>query len=102
VPESSTGTGRAAPMRALLDARSEAQSDHGLEMRTELAIGETVTELTRNLSAGTTQMLVLGISDVTQAATAYRSLLAAQPGWPVLIVYRPRELAARARPEAAA
>jgi hypothetical protein len=102
VPEASTGGGRAAPMRALLDARSEAQSDHGLEMRTELAIGETVTELTRNLSAGTTQMLVLGISDVAQAATAYRSLLAAQPGWPVLIVYRPREIAARARPEAAA
>ncbi len=102
VPEGSAGTGRAAPMRALLDARSEAQSDHGLEMRTELAIGETVTELTRNLSAGTTQMLVLGISDVAQAATAYRSLLAAQPGWPVLIVYRPREIATRARPEAAA
>jgi sulfate transport system ATP-binding protein len=102
VPEGSPGTGRAAPMRALLDARSEAQSDHGLEMRTELAIGETVTELTRNLSAGTTQMLVLGISDVAQAATAYRSLLAAQPGWPVLIVYRPREIAARVRPEAAA
>ena len=57
--------GRAAPMRALLDARSEAQTDHGLEMRTELAIGETVTELTRNLSAGTAQMLVLGITDIT-------------------------------------
>ena len=100
VPESVSG--RAAPMRALLDARSEAQSDHGLEMRTELAIGETVTELTRNLSAGTTQMLVLGITDVTQAATAYRSLLAAQPGWPVLIVYRPSVIAARALPEEAA
>jgi hypothetical protein len=71
-------------------------------MRTELAIGETVTELTRNLSAGTTQMLVLGITDITQAGTAYRSLLAAQPGWPVLIVYRPPEVGARATPEAAA
>ena len=38
---------------------------HGLEMRTELAIGETVTELTRNLSAGSAQMLVLGITDIT-------------------------------------
>jgi hypothetical protein len=36
-------------------------------------------------------MLVLGITDVTQASSAYRSLLAAQPGWPVLIVYRPVE-----------
>jgi sulfate transport system ATP-binding protein len=91
VPESRPGSGRPAPMRALLDARSEAQQTHGLEMRTELAIGETVTELTRNLSASTAQMLVLGITDVTQASSAYRSLLAAQPGWPVLIVYRPAE-----------
>jgi sulfate transport system ATP-binding protein len=97
VPEGRTGTGRPAPMRALLDARSEAQQTHGLEMRTELAIGETVAELTRNLSAGSSQMLVLGITDLTQAATAYRSLLAAQPGWPVLIVYRPPE--ARTAPE---
>jgi hypothetical protein len=87
-------------MRALLDARSEAQQNHNLEMRTELAIGETVAELTRNLSSAGSQMLVLGITDVTQAATAYRSLLAAQPGWPVLLVYRPRE--ARMQSEAAA
>jgi sulfate/thiosulfate transport system ATP-binding protein len=100
VPESRAGSGRPAPMRALLDARSEAQQSHNLEMRTELAIGETVTELTRNLSAASAQMLVLGITDLAQAATAYRSLLAAQPGWPVLIVYRPAET--RAAPEIAA
>jgi sulfate transport system ATP-binding protein len=102
VPEGRGASGRAAPMRQLLDARSEAQQSHGLEMRTELAIGEAVTEITRNLSAGTAQMLVLGITDIPQAATAYRSLLAAQPGWPVLIVYRPPEAAIRAHPEAAA
>ncbi len=100
VPESRPGAQRPAPMRALLDARSEAQQSHNLEMRTELAIGETVTELTRNLSAAAAQMLVLGITDLGQAATAYRSLLAAQPGWPVLIVYRPHE--SRAAPEIAA
>ena len=100
VPEGPPGTGRAAPMRALLDARSEAQQSHGLEMRTELAIGETVTELTRNLSTGAAQMLVLGITDIPQAASAYRSLLTAQPGWPVLIVYRPAET--RSAPEIAA
>jgi len=102
VPEGAQAAGRAAPMRKLLDARSEAHQRHGLEMRTELAIGETVTEITRNLSAGTAQMLVLGINDVTQAGTAYRSLLAAQPGWPVLIVYRPTEVAPRATSEAVA
>src|SRR6185503_15920952 len=90
-PDGGQSVGRAAPMRKLLDARSEAQSVHGLEMRTELAIGETVSEITRNLSAATAQMLVLGITDIRQAGTAYRSLLAAQPGWPVLIVYRPQE-----------
>jgi hypothetical protein len=88
-------------MRKLLDARSEAQQSHGLEMRTELAIGETVSELTRNLSASAAQMLVLGISDVSEAGKAYRSLLAAQPGWPVLLVYRPGD-EARSAPEIAA
>jgi sulfate/thiosulfate transport system ATP-binding protein len=107
VAEGAAVSGRAAPMRKLLDARSEAQQSHGLEMRTELAIGETVTEITRNLSAGASQMLVLGISDITQAGSAYRSLLAAQPGWPVLIVYRlsqpgPGEHGARNVPEIAA
>ena len=102
VPEGGHGTGRAAPMRKLLDARVEAQQRHGLEMRTELAIGEAVTEITRNLSAGTAQMLVLGITDISEAGTAYRSLLAAQPGWPVLIVYRPSEVGVRSSPEIAA
>jgi sulfate transport system ATP-binding protein len=102
VAEGAPGTGRAAPMRKLLDARSEAQQSHGLEMRTELAIGETVAELTRNLSAGTAQMLVLGITDIRDAGTAYRGLLDAQPGWPVLIVYRPPEIGVRASPEIAA
>ncbi len=69
VPEGSPATGRAAPMRKLLDARVEAQQRHGLEMRTELAIGEAVSEITRNLSAGSAQMLVLGITDITQAVT---------------------------------
>jgi hypothetical protein len=99
--EGARAAGRATPMRHLLDARSEAQAVHHLEMRTELAIGETVSELTRNLASGTAQMLVLGISDLTHAASAYRSLLAAQPGWPVLIVYR-AESRARANPEIAA
>jgi sulfate/thiosulfate transport system ATP-binding protein len=102
VSEGSISSGRAGSMRKLLDARSEAQQSHGLEMRTELAIGETVTEITRNLSAAASQMLVLGISDITQAGTAYRSLLAAQPGWPVLIVYRAGEHEASSAPEIAA
>jgi ABC-type Fe3+/spermidine/putrescine transport system ATPase subunit len=101
VSEGARAAGRPSPMRNLLDARSEAQAVHHFEMRTELAIGETVTEITRNLAANTAQMLVLGISDLAQAASAYRSLLAAQPGWPVLIVYRPAEIRTRANEHAA-
>ena len=56
----------------------------------------------QNLSAGTAQMLVLGITDIREAGTAYRSLLAAQPGWPVLIVYRPSDIGVRNNPEIAA
>jgi hypothetical protein len=88
-------------MRALLDARTVAQPVHHSEMRPELSIRETLSELTRNLTTNTAQMLVLGISDLAQAASAYRSLLAAQPGWPVLIVYRPSEIRARASEHAA-
>jgi sulfate/thiosulfate transport system ATP-binding protein len=101
VPEAVRAAGRAAPMRQLLDARSEAHADHHFEMRTELAIGETAAELTRNLSSGSAQMLVLGISELAQATGAYRSLLTAQPGWPVLIVYRPGEPSERAAENAA-
>ena len=101
VPEAVRAAGRAAPMRQLLDARSEAHADHHFEMRTELAVGETVAELTRNLSSGSAQMLVLGISELEHATGAYRSLLTAQPGWPVLIVYRPGEQGERAAEHAA-
>ena len=38
-------------MRALLDARSEAQAVHGLEMRTELRFGDVANELARAASA---------------------------------------------------
>jgi sulfate transport system ATP-binding protein len=100
VPEGRGDAKRPSAMRALLDARSEAQAVHGLEMRTELAVGNTVEEIRKNLSGSAEQMLVLGISDLTQLRSSYASLLAAQPGWPVLIVYRPQELT-RNQPETA-
>ena len=37
-------------MRELLDARSEAQAVHGLEMRTELRFGDVAEELARRLA----------------------------------------------------
>ena len=60
-------------VRTLLDARSEAQAVHGLEMRTELRFGAAADELQRQLSEATDQMLILGISDLESAAPRVRA-----------------------------
>jgi hypothetical protein len=82
------GAGGAGPhgMRELLDARSVAQSAHGLEMRTELHFGDTERELARRLASGPAQMLILGVSELTRFAERFGALLTG--GWPVLIVHR--------------
>jgi ABC-type Fe3+/spermidine/putrescine transport system ATPase subunit len=83
------GHGPAAPqgMRQLLDARSEAQLAHGLEMRTELGTGEVAPELARRLAESPAQMLILGVSDLSHFAATVHGLLDGAR-WPVLIVYR--------------
>jgi len=53
--------GRPVGMRALLDARSEAQAVHGLEIRTELGYGNVADELTRRLVEAPNQLLILGV-----------------------------------------
>jgi sulfate/thiosulfate transport system ATP-binding protein len=78
-------------MRALLDARSEAQAVHGLEMRTELHIGDSASELARQLGESSDQLLILGISEIKELAQRFSELLAATPRWPVLVVYREAE-----------
>jgi hypothetical protein len=77
-------------MRALLDARSEAQAVHGLEMRTELRFGDVAHELARRLGEAPGQMLILGMCDVSRLAESFGSLLDAAR-WPVLIVHRQNE-----------
>jgi sulfate transport system ATP-binding protein len=74
-------------MRQLLDARSEAQEVHGLEIRTELRIGEVMPELVRRLAESPEQMLVLGVSDLASFAERFHTLLDGGE-WPVLIVHR--------------
>ena len=74
-------------VRALLDARSEAQAVHGLEMRTELRFGDVANELARQLAESAGQMLILGVCDVAGIAERFGSLLSAAR-WPVLIVHR--------------
>jgi sulfate transport system ATP-binding protein len=74
-------------MRELLDARSEAQAAHGLEMRTELHFGDAEQQLARRLAESPGQMLIVGVSHLGEFAARFRALL--QGGrWPVLIVHR--------------
>jgi sulfate transport system ATP-binding protein len=77
-------------MRALLDARSEAQAVHGLEMRTELRFGEVSHELARQLGETPGQMLILGVCEVERLVERFGSLLESA-SWPVLIVRREQE-----------
>jgi hypothetical protein len=55
---------RGACLRELLDARSTALAQHGLDMRTETRFGEAHTELLREVAAHEHTMLVLGIGDL--------------------------------------
>lgn len=80
-------------MRALLDARSEAQAVHGLEMRTELRFGDVAHELARQLSETPGQMLILGMCEVSRLVERFGTLLDSSR-WPVLIVRREHEGAA--------
>ena len=74
-------------LRALLDARSEAQAVHGLEMRTELRFGDAAQELARRLAEAPAQMLILGVTDLGRFAERFRALLDAGR-WPILLVHR--------------
>jgi sulfate transport system ATP-binding protein len=87
LPQQTPTSQRPHGMRALLDARSEAQAVHGLEMRTELRFGDVAQELTRQLGDTEGQMLILGIRDDSEVPARFGSLLA-ESRWPVLIVHR--------------
>ena len=74
-------------MRELLDARSEAQAAHGLEMRTELHFGDAEQHLARRLAESPAQMLIIGVGHLAQFTERFRTLLEGGR-WPVLIVHR--------------
>jgi hypothetical protein len=75
----------------LLDARSEAQAVHGLEMRTELRFGVAADELRRQLSELPDQMLILGVSALEQLSRDFQSLLVPPGSCSLMIVYRPTD-----------
>jgi sulfate transport system ATP-binding protein len=90
MPEVTPSAQRPHGMRALLDARSEAQAVHGLEMRTELRFGEVAHELARQLGEAPGQMLILGVVEVARLVERFGALLESAR-WPVLIVRREHE-----------
>src|ERR1700761_4632170 len=90
LPQQPPAAQRPHGMRALLDARSEAQALHGLEMRTELRFGDVSHELARQLGELPGQMLILGICGYSNLAERFGSLYAERSG-PVLIVHRQHE-----------
>jgi sulfate/thiosulfate transport system ATP-binding protein len=79
---------RPVAMRALLDARSEAQAVHGLEIRTELGYGNVADELTRRLVEAPNQLLILGVSDISVLAERFAVLLS-RTASPLLVVWQP-------------
>ncbi len=86
-PDDPAGTRAPQGMRTLLDARSEAQAAHGLEMRTELRFGEVAEQLSRRLAEAPAQMLIVGVSELARFGERFRALLDGGQ-WPVLIVQR--------------
>lgn len=90
LPEGSSGESqRPFGVRTLLDARSEAQAVHGLEMRTELRFGAAADELQRQLTDSQDPMLILGVSDPAQLKGTFGALFTTGVTYPMMIVYRP-------------
>jgi hypothetical protein len=79
---------RAAALRALLDARSEARAAHALDTRTELLPGEMPDGLLDYLPTLDLPLLVLGASNVDAAAALLDSLSVRAHDVPVLLVFR--------------
>ena len=88
MPQTAAESQRPFGVRTLLDARSEAQAVHGLEMRTELRFGVAAEELQRQLSETPDQMLILGVSDLAQVRDIVGSLLGSASGCSLIVVYR--------------
>jgi sulfate/thiosulfate transport system ATP-binding protein len=78
---------RASRLRILLDARSRAQTEHALDLRTELRFGDIDAELARELRVDPNSMLVMGLDSMDGAESARaRALLEGPEQRPILIV----------------
>jgi hypothetical protein len=81
---------RASRLRILLDSRSRAQTEHGLDLRTELRFGDPDEELARELTVDPNSMLVFGIDSLDADESArLKALLEGTQQRAVLIVRAP-------------
>ena len=79
---------RASRLRLLLDARSRALTEHGLDLRTELRFGDADIELERELSVNPNSMLVIGLDALDgEEAERIKPLLEGPRLRPVLLVH---------------
>src|SRR5207344_3206804 len=88
MPAGTPDSERSLGMRELLDARSEAQAMHSLEMRTELRTGDSAAELAAQLKESPEPMLILGIAAVGQLRQRFAAIFAGAPTRPIFVVYR--------------
>jgi hypothetical protein len=64
---------RGACLRELLDLRSAALGEHGLDLRTELRFGELAEEVARELAADPDTLIVLGVDDAERGVAPART-----------------------------
>ena len=89
-PSNTPEADRADSMRQLLDARSGALTEHGLDMRTEVRFGDVSTELLREMLAHEPSMLVIGVGDAATAVPEwFVQLLEGPVQRPILVVRAP-------------
>jgi sulfate transport system ATP-binding protein len=88
-PSGTPETDRTGSMRQLLDARSGALAEHGLDMRTEVRFGDVSTELLREMLAHEPSMLVIGVGSAAAVPAWLAQLLEGAVQRPILIVQAP-------------
>jgi hypothetical protein len=86
LPEGAPLSERHQGIFSVLDARSEGQAVHRLDVRTELRFGDPATELARELARPGEQMLILGVADPADLERRFNELLGAALVHPALVV----------------
>ena len=85
-PAATSERERGACLRQLLDVRSAALAEHGLDMRTEIRFGELALEVGRELAVDPNTMIVLAVDLALGVAPGLARLLEDGPSRPVMFV----------------